>query len=270
MLYVTVLKQRTSASQMERRDCSAILLAAGVGRRLGDDHDGPKVLLTFEGRSLLARHMAALYANGVRRLSITVGFEGERVRSAMAKILAGSVFPDLKVEFIENPDYRQGSLVSLHAQGKRLRDGGEILLMDGDVLYDARMIARLFDGGEEGVLLVDREIEPGDEPVKICFDDEGRIVDFRKAPTAPHAWFGESVGFFRFSGSLAADLADRCAWYVDRDLVKIEYEEAIRDLIQAEPARFGAEDVSDLPWTEIDFPEDVVKARDIVLPQLRV
>jgi choline kinase len=36
----------------------------------------------------------------------------------------------------------------------------------------------------------------------------------------------------------------------------------------AEPHRFDAEDVTDLAWTEIDFMEDVVKAREIVLPQL--
>jgi len=130
------------------------------------------------------------------------------------------------------------------------------------------MIGRLLGGETEGVLLVDREIEPGDEPVKICFDDTGRIVDFRKKPEHPHVWFGESVGFFRFSPAVASALADRCAWYVAQGLVKVEYEEAIRDLILAEPARFGAEDVSDLPWTEIDFPEDVAKAREVVLPQL--
>jgi choline kinase len=48
----------------------------------------------------------------------------------------------------------------------------------------------------------------------------------------------------------------------------LEYEEAIRDLLLAEPERFSAEDVSDLLWTEIDFPEDVVRARDEILPQL--
>jgi choline kinase len=48
----------------------------------------------------------------------------------------------------------------------------------------------------------------------------------------------------------------------------LEYEEAIRDLILEDPTRFTAEDVGDLPWTEIDFPEDVDRARDIILPQL--
>jgi len=266
---MTDLKQARRLSRTEGFDGVAIILAAGVGRRLAEHHQGPKVLLDFAGRSLLERSLRALYDHGVRRLTITVGYEAQAIRDAVRSILARAGLEGLHVAFIDNPDYRDGSLVSLHRQADVLRDGRDVLLLDGDVLYDAAMIDRLLDADHEGVLLVDREIEPGDEPVKVCFDDAGRIVDFRKLPVNPHAWFGESVGFFRFSGPLAAALADRCAWYVSQGLVKTEYEEAIRDLILAQPERFGAADVSDLAWTEIDFPEDVVKAREIVLPQLR-
>jgi choline kinase len=139
--------------------------------------------------------------------------------------------------------------------------------MDGDVLYDRAMLRRLRDGAAENSLLVDRELEPGDEPVKLCFDAADRIVDFRKKPENPGVRHGESVGFFRFSPATAAELADRCDWYVE-NAPHLEYEEAIRDLMLADPTRFGAEDITDLAWTEIDFEEDVVKARDIVLPQL--
>jgi choline kinase len=46
------------------------------------------------------------------------------------------------------------------------------------------------------------------------------------------------------------------------------YEEAIRDVLLAEPRQFGYEDVTGLPWIEIDFPEDVKRARDDILPRL--
>jgi len=51
--------------------------------------------------------------------------------------------------------------------------------------------------------------------------------------------------------------------------IDLEYEEAIRDIILAHKGRdFGFEDVSDLPWIEIDFPEDVERAEAMVLPNL--
>jgi choline kinase len=110
-------------------------------------------------------------------------------------------------------------------------------------------------------LLLDRDIEPGDEPVKLCVK-EGRIVDFDKRPSLPYEWHGESVGFFRFSAATAAELADRSEEYVASGRRAREHEEPIRDMIIASnPDRFGFEDISGLPWTEIDFPEDVVKAR---------
>jgi len=240
----------------------AIILAAGYGRRLGDSHDGPKVLLEFAGRSLLERRLRTLEACGVRTVSITIGHDGAAVRAAVEQIA-----PRLEVRFIENPRYREGSLLSLLAQRDVLESGRPVLVMDGDVLHDRRMIERLLGGAGEVVLLVDPELEPGDEPVKVCFRGDV-IVDFRKRPEHPHDRHGESVGFFRFSPDMAARLASRCAELAEAGGGMLEYEEAIRDLILAEPARFTAEDVGDLPWTEIDFPEDVARARDVILPQL--
>jgi len=241
---------------------TAILLAAGVGRRLSRTEPAPKVLLEFGGRSLLERHFAALADAGVGAVVIVVGFEAGRVEAAVR-----ALDPPFEVTLLHNPRFTEGSVVSLAAANAVLRSGGTVVLMDGDVLYDPSMLRRLRDGAAENSLLVDRELEPGDEPVKLCFDAAGRIVDFRKRPENPGVWHGESVGFFRFSPATGQALADRCDWYVAQ-APQLEYEEAIRDLMLADPGRFGAEDVTDLPWTEIDFEEDVVKARDVVLPQL--
>jgi len=241
------------------RAASAIILAAGVGRRLGAAGDIPKILLEFGGRTLLERHLEALRAHGVEDISITVGHRRELIEAALARRDG--------VELVENPRYREGSMVSLWAQSARLRAGRPMLLLDGDVLYDPRMIGALVAAPCENALLVDREIEPGDEPVKLCFRG-GRIVDFRKRPEHAHDWHGESVGFFRFSAAMSAALAERCASYVSAGRTELEYEEAIRDLILAAPERFGAADVTALPWIEIDFEEDVTRARHEILPQL--
>ncbi len=48
----------------------------------------------------------------------------------------------------------------------------------------------------------------------------------------------------------------------------LEYEEAIRDLILAEPERFAVADIGDIPWIEIDFGDDVTRARETIMPRL--
>ncbi len=241
----------------------ALILAAGVGRRLGALQPcEPKAMLDFGGSSLIARHVAILHRAGVVSISVVVGFAAGPLRSALAAMEARP-----PVQVIENPDFREGSVVSLWTGRNVLRSGAPVVLMDADVLYDDRLMGRLLGSTKADCLLLDRDIEPGDEPVKLCVRDD-RIVDFHKRPTAQHQWHGESVGFFRFTPSSAAELADRAEGYVASGRRAMDYEEPIRDMILASPHdRFGFEDVSGLPWIEIDFPEDVLKARAL-LPEM--
>ncbi len=236
----------------------ALILAAGVGRRLGDTHAGPKALLELGGRSLLARHLDALAACGVTDVTIVTGHEAATLRAAI---------PHGAATFVHNPDYREGSVVSLWTGRHVLDSGARVVLMDADVLYDRALLARLLASRHADCLLLDRHIEPGEEPVKLCVAGQDRIVDFRKRPTVAHDWHGESVGFFLLSPATAAELGVRAAAYVHGGRRNLEYEEPIRDMILDHPGRFGFEDISGLPWTEIDFPEDVVRARAL-LPAL--
>ncbi len=245
------------------RPVQAVILAAGIGRRLHGGAAGeaalPKIMLSLGGTSLLARHVALLRGAGIGRITLVLGFQAERIRTALREIDAGG-----SIAVIENSDFREGSVVSLWAARGLLRAGAPVLLMDADVLYDHRLLERLLRSAIPDCLLLDREIEPGDEPVKLCVR-AGRIVDFRKQPTEAHDWHGESVGFFRFSPETAAELAGRAEAYVLSGRRNTEYEEPIRDMIMASlPGRFGFEDISGLPWTEIDFPEDVAKARGLL------
>jgi choline kinase len=240
-----------------------LILAAGVGRRLGEPGAGqnkmPKAMLDFDGKTLMARHIGILHGLGISDITVVIGFAAAQMRAALA---AFAEEPPICV--VVNPDFREGSVVSLWAGRAVLRSGSPVILMDADVLYDWRLMTRLIESPYADCLLLDREIEPGDEPVKLCVR-EGRIVDFHKRPSEPHDWHGESVGFFRFSTAAAAELADRAEDYIATGRRMMEYEEPIRDMIIASAAgRFGFEDITGLPWTEIDFPEDVVKAQALL------
>jgi choline kinase len=168
-----------------------------------------------------------------------------------------------------NPEFRLGSVVSLWTARDVLRSGSPVILMDADVLCDARILHTLATSSVDNCFLLDRNFEPGDEPVKLCVRD-GQIVEFRKriATSLQYDLQGESVGFFRFAPAMAAALAARCEEYMAQGLVREPYEEAIRDLVLGAPAEFGFEDVTGLPWIEIEFPGDVARARDEILPRI--
>ena len=245
----------------------AIILAAGVGRRLGKDGEiQPKCLLRFNGKSLLERHLDYLCYCQIDTVAIAVGYQAEMIQDEIKRVGA-----ETWVTTIYNPDYTQGSLISLWTLREHLAAGEDLLLMDADVLYARYIIERLVKTDIPNCFLLDRDFEPGDEPVKLCVHN-GHLVEFRKqvASDLVYDFSGESVGFFRFDGAIAHRLAACTERYVAEGRYEEPYEEAIRDLLLEAPEVFGYEDITGLPWIEIDFPEDIQRAQNEILPQLRV
>ncbi len=243
----------------------AIMLAAGVGQRLfgGDPTAKPKSLLEFGGKTLIERHLATMKSVGITRLTLVVGYHAEELQAAIRKL-----DHDRFVSFVENPDYREGSAVSLWCARDVLRSGAEVIFMDADVLYHPDVLGRLVRTAIANCLLYDRDIEPGDEPVKICLRD-GLPAEFGKIVSDTFDGFGEWVGFLKLAPRIAGQLADRLDHFMANGGRNRPMEDAVRDLVRGLPSgTFGICDVTDLPWIEIDFPEDVTKARDIVLPAI--
>ncbi|MFQ5953565.1 MAG: NTP transferase domain-containing protein [Kiloniellales bacterium] len=241
----------------------AVMLAAGVGVRMGAESTGPpKVMLRFGGRSLLDRHIEILQAVGVDELVLGVGYQAEVIESEIAGLGAEAF-----VRTVFNPRYEEGSLLTMLALGEAM-GGGDVLLMDGDVLYDRRLMQRLMASRHRNCFLIDQDFEPGDEPVKLCLRD-GAIVDFhKKVGDIDFDSCGESVGFFRFEPAVAVEILAAGEAHAAAGRHDLWYEEAIRDVLLEAPNRFGYEDITGLPWIEIDFPEDIRRAESEVLPRL--
>jgi choline kinase len=143
--------------------------------------------------------------------------------------------------------------------------------MDADVLYHDRIMAALVAGQKPvNRVLIDRDFEAGDEPVKVCVRD-GVPIELRKqlAADLEYDTIGESVGFFRFDTVGARRLAAMVADYVGSDRAHLPHEEAVRDLLREGSQVVEVADVTGSPWIEIDFPNDVSRAAHEVLPQLK-
>lgn len=244
----------------------AVVLAAGVGRRLGGGPDQPpKSLLRFGHQSLIARHIEILRHCGIESTLVVTGYKAALVQDELVHIRA---FEENFTRCALNPDFEAGSIVSLWTARHELTSGADILLMDADVLYDYRLLKQLVESRHVNCFLMDRDIEPGEEPVKLCVRD-GRLVDFHKTVRNAYDYCGESVGFFRLSPEVASRLALFAESYLSNNRRGEWYEEAIRDLLLESPTdTFGFEDVTGMPWIEIDFPEDVARAEREILPRL--
>jgi choline kinase len=241
----------------------ATILGAGIGRRLERPELPPKVMLRFGGDTLLARHIAILRHCGIERIDVVVGYRADAVRAEVTRIGADDI---VTTHF--NEDYERGSIVSLWTLREAYTSGEPVIFMDGDVLYDQRMIERLIDLPDGTAFLLDRATEEGEDPVKLCMRD-GHLVDFHKRPKLAHDWWGEWIGFTRFAPGTAAKVAAALDRHVQAGRLDEMYEEAFRDVLLGEPqGTFGVEDITGLPWVEIDFPEDLAKAEREIFPRL--
>src|SRR5262249_13120948 len=139
---------------------------------------------------------------------------------------------DFRGRVVFNARYDRGSIVSLWCARERLRAGGEVLLMDADVLYAPAVIDPLWKGAGTGLLL-DRDCDLRDpEPGKVCLRG-GRVVEFAKhvAPGLEFEESGESVGFSRLSERPAAALADEVERRVDAGRLDEPYEAPLREVL---------------------------------------
>src|SRR3981189_2622322 len=159
----------------------AIILAAGCGLRLqqSDDRQMPKCLLQFGGMSLLERHLRLLRNAGADDIVLALGYRHERVEAELDRLRWQQ-----RPEIVLNPRFELGSMLTVHTVADAMPRGGDVLLMDAGVLYDERIASALVAGPQSvNRVLIDRDFEAGDEPVKLCVSG-GVPIELRKTRAA--------------------------------------------------------------------------------------
>ena len=234
----------------------AILLAAGTGRRL--QRPFPKCLVDIGGVTLLSRALRALAAVEVIEAWVVVGFRQDLIAAELDR--SPSPVP---VVCVRNEAYLRGSVRSLWAARQVL--SGEVLVMDADVLFPVHLLGRLVQSAHGNCVLADpRSAFTGEEMMLTIQDDH--IWDITRGVRDPAHVLGEGVGFYKLDRVAAHRLRDLLELWIAGGRDDEEYEEVFRALFKT--CAFGYELVGDLPWTEIDFPEDITKAEQLVWPQI--
>jgi choline kinase len=200
--------------------------------------------------------LAALEASGVRQTTLVLVHCADQVRA-----MAGERVGRMAVRFVHNPDYTRGSVLSLYAARQCLREPA--LVMDADVLFPRELLRRLLALPAPSALLVDRGFNDTGEEVKI-YTRGDRVIALGKK-VVPEVWdaVGEGVGFFKCGAEAGPELVRCLDRVVEESRGLGEWEDALHMLV---PHRHvGWADVTGLPWTEIDFVEDLRRAESDVL-----
>ncbi len=222
-----------------------VILAAGVGSRLGNPYPKPLTELS-DGRSIMRRALDNLAGRfDLSDVSVVVGFKKDMVMEA---------FPG--VSFVYNPLFGETNTSKSLLKGLRLTGREPVLWLNGDVVFEPALLDLLTDHLDRGQSFVAVNTEQvGDEEVKYDLDDAGFIKNLSKQVEPA---LGEAVGINFVSADdkpyLIARLED-----CDPDDY---FERGIELVIDKDGRRFSALDISSAVCIEIDFAEDLTRANE--------
>lgn len=235
---------------------TAIILAAGCGRRLGPlTAHLPKCLLPVGGRSILSQMLARVQRAGVRHAVIVTGFEAEKVRRHVGSL----PLPHLQVRFLDNDRFAEtNNLYSLHLA--LTHTAGGVTILNGDDLFNVEILRALLRDRSEAAAAVDFTRPLAPDAMKVMLD--GPMVTALGKDLPPAAAAGNAIGLYRFRPRAAARLRDEVGRWVADGRVQAYYVAAINAL--ASRLRLNAVSTAGLTWCEVD------DARDLMLAHTKV
>jgi len=225
---------------------NAVLLAAGLGSRLGSlTRELPKALIPVGGKPLLAHALA--FAGSLRpsRIIVVGGFCFPLVEEAVAGLRR-----DLPVELVENPQFRDGNLVSLLTAKPLIAEG--FLVMNVDHIYRPAIAKVVVADVERVTAFIDTDRKLGDDDMKVERGADGRIAAIAKTLSKFDCGY---VGMTRVPTAMLG----RYFAEADRALAEegraIHVERILARLAKTEDAP-ACRDISGHGWLEVDTPDE--------------
>jgi choline kinase len=232
----------------------AVILAAGTSSRLRPlTNETPKCLLRVGTTPLLERILHALHRNHIKECAVVTGFHKEKIRDFVESLAL-----PLSVSFVENPHYattaNNYSLWTAHSTVA----GRDMLLLDGDILFDSRLLSLLLHSPHKNSLIVRKSNNLGAEEIKVEADSNGLVKRIGKE-IDPAAAIGESIGIEKFG----ADTVQILFEVLNRRKERNEFYEASFQEIIDSGVRMHTVDSAGLPCIEIDTLEDLSAASEL-------
>lgn len=151
----------------------AIILAAGMGRRLGElTGDNTKCMLKVNGLRLIDRALECLKRVGVSKLIMVVGYRAQNVINYV-----GNSYKGIEIIYVLNPIYdKTNNIYSLYLAKEYLL-AEDTLLLESDLIYEPSVIKKIVDDDYPNLALV-AKYESWMDGTVVTLDEENRINNF--------------------------------------------------------------------------------------------
>jgi HAD superfamily hydrolase (TIGR01450 family) len=234
----------------------AIILAAGIGSRLRPiTVSKPKILININNKPILFYNLNSLSENGIKEIIICVGYKSELVRN-YCKLN----FPNLKINFVNNKDFEKtNNMYSLFLAKEFMND--DIILMNGDLVFDQGIIAKLKDVNGTAVA-VDRSVYY-EESMKVTLDEKGFINAISKKILETKA-YGCSIDVYKIAKDDLSIIKSEMEDIIIQQKDKNQWTELmLNNLFESGRLKALPYDIKGKKWVEIDNYDDLAQAEVI-------
>ncbi len=240
----------------------ALMLAAGMGRRLGKYTEKcPKCMIQVGGKTLLERTVEALRLAGIKKLIMVVGWESNNLIRYIQEN-----FTDISFEFIFNHDYANtNNIYSLYLARECLKQDNTLLL-ESDVVFDIGLLREIVQNPAENLAVVAKYEQWMDGTV-VTVNSDKSIAEFieKKDFLFQNADnYYKTVNIYKFSPSFSKNkYIPFLEAYITAYGKNQYYEAVLRTIAYLPQAQLKAYILQDSPWYEIDNAHDLHVANTI-------
>lgn len=243
----------------------AIILAAGMGKRLGEyTQNNTKCMLEVNGVRLIDRVLSSLYSSSVSRIIIVVGYMGQNVKDYV-----GNDYKGIPIEYVDNPIYdKTNNIYSLYLASKYMLEE-DTLLLESDLIFSPAVIKKILTDSFPNIALVDK-YESWMDGTVVTIDENRRITHFIDKD---HFKFDEikdyykTVNIYKFSQEFSSKYYVPFLAAYSTALGNNEYyEQVLRVILHLHDAPLEALPLDGEPWYEIDDVQDLDIASGMFAP----
>lgn len=234
----------------------AIILAAGMGRRLGEfTANNTKCMLEVNGVRLIDRMLGQLFGLDLDRIVIVIGYEGQKLKDYIT-----SRYPSDNIVFIENAVYDKTNNIYSLWLARDLMAEDDTLLLESDLIFDNCVLQAALESDYKDCALISK-YETWMDGTMVRIDDDNNIVNFipKKAfKYTDTAFYYKTVNIYKFSRDF---INNHYMPFLDayiRVLGENEYyEQVLRVLTLIDNSGLKALPITGKPWYEIDDVQDL-------------
>lgn len=241
----------------------AIILAAGMGRRLGElTSQNTKCMVKVNGVSLIDRLLGQLSRLALNRVVIVVGYKGQELKDYIGQRYAER----LKIEYVENPVYdRTNNIYSLALAKDQLQED-DTLLIESDLIFSDRLFPMVVDNAQPNVALV-AKYESWMDGTMVTIDKEQNIVNFVPKKAFNYAdidKYYKTVNIYKFSKEFSQQKYVPFLDAYSKAMGNNEYyEQVLRVITMIDDSGLKALPIGQEKWYEIDDVQDLDIAETI-------